>query len=100
MSSIGTGNVGGALGRPLYQRKVIASPASIPESAPPKAAAPQSAPSPTPAALATISQAAPPNRTQALTRQLDDKLTSSLSQIRQKIGSGSSRSGASLDVKA
>ena len=99
MSSIGTGSVGGSLGRPLYQRKVIASPASIPDSAAPKTAAPPAS-APTPAAVATLSHNAPPNRTQTLTRQLDDKLTSSLNQIRQKIGSGSSRSGVSLDVQA
>ena len=100
MSSSGTGSVGGSLGRPLYQRKVFANPASVPDAAPTKSVAPSSVSAPTPAAVTTVSHAATQGRSQALTQKLDDKLTSQLTQIRQKIGSGFSRSGVTLDTSA
>ena len=95
MSHIAAGNVGGSLGRPLYQRKVIANPSGLADGAAASGAAP------TPAAQVTIQSAAPQQgRTQQLTQQLDEKLTSSLTRIRQKIGNGSSGAGVTLDVSA
>ena len=94
MSHIASGSVSGSLGRPLYQRKVIANPSGLADGAGTTSAAP------TPAAQVTIQSAAPQNRTQALTQQLDENLTSRLTRIRQKIGNGSSSAGVSLDVSA
>lgn len=90
-------SVGGSLGRPLYQRKVIASPADLADGA---ASSPAPRAASTPAAQVTIYNAASQGRTQALTQQLDEKLTSSLSRIRQKIGNGSSSAGVALDISA
>ncbi len=95
MSRITTGNVRSGPDRPLYQPKSAVSPAASPHSA--AASSPFAS---TPAAQVTLHQAAPPGRTQALTNQLDEKLTSRLTQIRQNIGNGSARSGIALDVSA